>query len=196
VFDVIVRPLFRSLSRPLFRLLSGITPVTQGMTLTQAWTVRGDAYDGLSPSTSASARVDAVISNTDDGILMEAGAAAVGLILYVYNGVLYFQCGVGTAFGTASNRAETSYALPVGEFNYIIEWSANSSNSALYVNGSLVDTQSFSNAEIAGSDLGAVGESESSCAVNRGGWSGSGNGVYTNNIGLCKIFEGQVTPEV
>jgi hypothetical protein len=174
-----------------------ITPVTQGMTLTEAWTVRGDGYDGLSESTVASVRVDAVISNTDDGILMEAGATGSGLVLYVYDGVLYFQCGNGSAFGTASNRAETSYTLPVGEFNYIIEWSAtNTNNSVLYVNGVSVDSQSFSNYLLSGSNDGTFGEVENSVAVNRGGWTGDADGVYTNTITKCDIFDGQVTADV
>jgi hypothetical protein len=190
------RQLFRPLNRALNSALSGIIPVTNGMTLTQAWAVRGDPYDGLSASTSASVRVDATISNTDDGILMEAGAAGVGLILYVYSGVLYFQCGNGSSFGTAANRAETSYTLPIGEFNFIVEWSASTTNSVLYVNGLAVDTQSFSNNPISGTDDGTFGESESGCAVNRGGWAGDADGVYTNTISLCNIFNGQVTNDV
>jgi hypothetical protein len=173
-----------------------ITPVTQEMTLTQAWTVSGDGYDGLQNSTAASARVDAVISNTDDGILMEAGASYIGLILYVYDGVLYFQCGDGSAFGSASDRAEVSYTLPVGEFNYIIECSANTSNAVLYVNGLAVGSQAFSKNGIAGSDEGTVGQVRLQVAVNRGGWTAGDSGVYTNNITKCDIFNGQVTPDV
>jgi hypothetical protein len=196
VFDVLARQLSRGLSRPLSSDLDGITSVTKGMTLTQAWIVRGDAYNTLGNATAASVRVDATISNTDDGILMEAGATFSGLVLYVYDGALYFQCGDGSAFGTASNRAETSYTLPAGEFNYIVEWSANTTNSALYVNGLIVDSQSFSNVGISGADDGGFGQSVSSVAVNRGGWSGNGSGVYSNTITKCDIFNGQVTPDV
>ena len=46
-----------------------IEPVTQGMTLTEAWTVQGTAYTELANTTSTSVRVDATISNTDDGVL-------------------------------------------------------------------------------------------------------------------------------
>jgi hypothetical protein len=173
-----------------------VFPVTEGMTLTEAWTVRGDSYTGLSSSSAASARVDAVISNTDDGILMEAGASYIGLILYVYDGVLYFQCGDGSAFGSASNRAEVSYTLPVGEFNYIIEWSANTSNAVLYVNGLAVGSQAFSKDEITGSDEGTVGQVRLQVAVNRGGWTAGNSGVYTNTITKCDIFNNQVTPDV
>jgi hypothetical protein len=176
-------------------IASGIAPVTRGMTLTQAWTNRGTAYNGLSPSYSASVRVDATISNTDDGILMEAGATGTGLILYVYSGVLYFQCGDGSAFGTAPNRAEVSYIIPTGEFNYIVEWSSDGTNTVLYVNGLPVDSQT-SNNNLSGTDAGTLGEVEGGCAVNRGGWTVEGNGVFTGNIGLCNIFNGQVTPDV
>jgi hypothetical protein len=173
-----------------------ITPVTQEMTLTQAWTVRGDAYAGLNSTPSASVRVDAVISNTDDGILMESGATGNGAILYVYDGVLYFQCGQGGAFGTAANRAETSYTLPSGEFDYIVEWSADTTNAVLYVNGLVADSQIYSFDNVSGSDAGTIGQSINSVAVNRGGWNGDGDGVYTNTITKCDIFNGQVTPDV
>jgi len=173
-----------------------IEPVTQGMTLTEAWTTRGTAYSTLLNATSASVRVDATISNTDDGILMEAGANGVGSILYAYSGVLYFQCGDGSAYGTASNRAEVSYALPVGEFGYIIEWSADTSNAVLYVNGLVVGSQAFSEPKLAGADTGTLGEVKNIVAVNRGGWVLNGAGVYTNTITKCDIFNNQITSDV
>jgi len=173
-----------------------IEPVTQGMTLTEAWTTRGTAYSTLGNTTSASVRVDATISNTGSGILMESGATGRGVVLYVYSGVLYFQCGTGSAYGTASNRAEVSYALPVGEFGYIIEWSADTSNAVLYVNGVKVDSQTFSLFEITGSDNGTLGEVNNIVAVNRGGWTTDGAGVYTNTITKCDIFNNQITSDV
>ena len=173
-----------------------IEPVTQGMTLTEAWTTRGIAYGTLQNATSASVRVDATISNTDDGILMEMGADAIGLMLYVYSGVLYFQCGDGSAYGTASNRAEVSYTLPVGEADYIIEWSADTSNAVLYVNGLRVGSQTFSEISLAGTNFGTVGEVQEFCAINRGGWTIESSGVYTNTITKCDIFNNQITSDV
>ena len=177
-------------------LLAALSPVTDGMTLTSSWTVRGDTYGELSSKSSASVRVDATISNTDNGILMEAGGAGKGLILYVYSGVLYFQCGSGSAFGTAANRSETSYILPTGQFDYIVEWSANTSNAVLYVNGLAVDSQTFSDSLIAGADEGTLGEVKTSVPDNRGGWSSDGSGVYTNTITKCDVFVNQVTSDV
>tara|TARA_R110000803_G_scaffold53369_2_gene109557 strand:- start:4030 stop:4584 length:555 start_codon:yes stop_codon:yes gene_type:complete len=174
----------------------GLLPVTQNMTLTEAWTTRGTAYTTLGSATSASVRVDATISNTDDGILMEAGGDGLGLILYVYSGVLYFQCGDGSAYGTASNRAEVSYTLPVGESDYIIEWSADTSKAVLYVDGLVVGSQAFSDSLMSGGDAGTVGEVESSVAVNRAGWGSDGAGVYTNTITKCDIFNNQITSDV
>jgi len=107
-----------------------------------------------------------------------------------------FQCGKGTAYGTASNRAEVSYALPVGEFSYIIEWSADTSNAVLYVNGLVVGSQAFSESKLAGSDYGTLGEVEALVAVNRGGWTTDGAGVYTNTITKCDIFNTQITSDV
>ena len=173
-----------------------IEPVTQGMTLTEAWTTRGAAYTTLRDATSASVRVDATISNADNGVLMEMGGSTYGLILYVYNSVLYFQCGSGNGYGTVSDRAEVSYTLPVGESDYIIEWSADTSNAVLYVNGLVVGSQAFSEIFVAGTNFGTVGEVESAAAVNRGGWTTDGAGVYTNTITKCDIFNNQITSDV
>ncbi len=174
-----------------------ITPVTQGMTLTEAWVTRGTGYTALANANDASVRVDATISNTDSGILMESGGAGDGLVLYVFAGVLYFQCGNGSAFGTTGDRAETSYVLPVGEADYIIEWSADSSSKAvLYVDGVLVDSETLSNSNLGGADAGTVGRVISQVAVNRGGWVAGGSGDYTNTITKCDIFNNQVTPDV
>jgi hypothetical protein len=159
-----------------------IEPVTQGMTLTEAWTTRGTAYSTLQNTTSASVRVDATISNTDNGVLMESGGAGKGVVLYVYSGVLYFQCGKGDAYGTASDRAEVSYTLPVAGADYIIEWSADTFNAVLYVNGLVVGSQAFSSTYLAGNDPGTVGEVKADVSVNRGGWTTDGSGVYTNTI--------------
>jgi hypothetical protein len=175
---------------------SVITPVTDGMTLTASWVTRGTAYSTLSNATSASVRVDATISNTDSGILMEAGGSSDGLIMYVFAGVLYFQCGDGSAFGSGGSRAELSYTLPVGTTTPIIEWSADGSNAVLYVGGVEVDSQTFSNSLISGGDAGTVGRVANTCAVNRGGWSSDGAGDFSGTIALCNIFNGQVTPEV
>ena len=192
-----VRSIVRAVSRSIVRrILRTSTPVTQGMTLTAAWVTRGASYATLDSATSASVRVDATISNTDTGILMESGGSGVGLVLYVYAGILYFQCGNGAGVGTVGDRAETSYTLPVGEGDYIVEWSADTSNSVLYVNGVVVDSQVFSNTLLSGSDSGTVGEVKSAVAVNRGSWVTSGGGVYTNTITKCDIFDGQVTADV
>ena len=173
-----------------------VEPVTSGMTITTSWTVRGDSYSQLGTKTSGSVRVDATISNTDSGILMESGGATAGLILYVYAGVLYFQCGRANEFGTTAERSETSYILPTGEFSYIVEWSANTQNSVLYINGLEVDSQAYSYTLISGSDPGTVGEVNNGVAVNRGGWTANAAGVYSNTITKCDLFVGQVTSDV
>lgn len=193
------RSLSRAVSRGLSRPLGGaaaVTPVTNGMALTQAWVTRGTTYSSLISATAASARVDATISNTDSGILMETGAIGFGLVFYVYAGVLYFQCGDGAAFGTSASRAEVSYTLPSGEFAYVVEWSADGTNAVLYVNGSLVDSQTYSGSFLAGTDAGTVGEVKSSAAANRGGWATDGSGTYTNTITKCDTFNNQVTSDV
>jgi hypothetical protein len=200
VFNVLARQLSTGLSRPLFRALSGsvsaIVPVTDGMTLTASWVTRGQGYYEIANAVAASVRVDATISNTDSGILMESGASGTGSIIYVYAGVLYFQCGSGSNFGTASDRAEIAYTLPVGEFDYVVEWSADVTNAVFYVNGSIINSQTFNAVNVSGGDAGTVGEVKSTVAVNRGGWTSDGQGSYTNTITKCDIFNGQVTPDV
>jgi hypothetical protein len=176
--------------------LATVIPVTDGMTLTAAWTIRGESYSQLVDAIAASVRVDATVADTDSGVLMEAGGAGIGLVLYIYGGVLYFQCGSGTPYGTDVDRAETSYTLPVGAYDYVIEWSADTSNAALYVNGVLVDSQTFSESTLSGGDLGTVGRTRSTVAVNRGGWSGDGDANFTGTITRCDVFLGQVTPDV
>ena len=175
-----------------------ITPVTQGMTLTAAWVTVGIAYGTLSDKPVASARVDATISNTDTGILMEAGGSTIGLMLYVHAGVIYFQCGNGSGYGTASNRAEIAYTLPVGEFKYIVEWSASTilDNAVLYINGTPVGSQTFDSTSLAGSDDGTIGQVKTDCARNRGGWTANASGGYTNTITKCDVFINQVPPNV
>jgi hypothetical protein len=173
-----------------------LSPVTTLMTLTEAWTTSGTGYSTLGSATSATVRVDATISNADDGILMESGGSGSGAVLYVHSGVLYFQCGRGSVYGTDYDTAEVSYTLPVGEFDYIIEWSADTSNAVLYVNGLLIASQTFSSSELAGTDAGTLGRVESAVAANRGGWTSDGSGVYTNTITKCDVFVNQVTSDV
>jgi hypothetical protein len=190
------RQLFRPLNRALDSALSGIIPVTNGMTLSASWVTRGTIYTTLSPATAASVRVDAVISNTDTGILMESGGTGEGLVLYVFAGELYFQCGDGSAFGTAANRAEVSYTLPAGTIQPVIEWSAENGNAVLYIDGVLVDSQAFTSTNICGADNGTVGQVSAAVAVNRGGWTSNGDGDFTGEINGCFIFNNQVTADV
>ena len=171
-------------------------PVTENMTLTDSWTVRGDTYTTLGSATAGSGRLEAVISNTDTGILMESGGAGQGLLVYVHAGVLYFQCGSGSAFGTSADTAEIAYTLPTGQFNYLVEWSAKTTNAALYINAVKVGSQAFSNSVISGGGVATVGQVNETVAVNRGGWTSNAQGAYTNTITKCDIFLNQVTGDL
>tara|TARA_R110000822_G_scaffold23472_1_gene72554 strand:+ start:290 stop:895 length:606 start_codon:yes stop_codon:yes gene_type:complete len=171
--------------------------VTDGMTLTREWLVGTTSYFDLSDITAASARVDVTASPTDTGVIMEAGGTFIGLVMYVYNGVMYFQCGEGSAFGSSSGRAELSYTLPVGEDDYVFEWSADVSNAVLYVNGLKVSEQTFTFQTVAGGDAGAVGRIALDTPINRGGFvSTHSASIYTNTITKCLTFRGQVTTDV
>jgi hypothetical protein len=173
-------------------VFASITPVTDGMTLTASWVTRGTAYTTLDSAVSASVRVDATISNTDSGILMESGASGTGAILYVYAGVLYFQCGDGSTFGPSASRAEISYTLPVGTITPIIEWAAVTSHAALYIDGQEVGFQTYSAVNVTGGDSGTIGQVSNAVAVNRGGWTSSGQGGFSGTITKCDIFLNQL----
>jgi hypothetical protein len=175
----------------------GLYPVTTDMTLTASWAeVDPNGHSALGSATAASIRVDATISDTTEGILMESGAASNGVVLYVYDGVLYFQCGNGSAFGTSTNRAETSYVLPSGTFDYVVEVSADITNSVMYIDSVLVDSQTFSNGSVCGSDNGRIYGIFNATPVNRGGWIAPGDGEYPLSITRCDIFINQVTSDV
>jgi hypothetical protein len=177
--------------------LLGIIPVTTGLTVNAVWTDRSAAGQSLAFSnvTHASVAVYLTLNSADTGVILEGGGSSIGLALYVFSGVLYFQCGNGPGFVAASDKGVTSWTIPnANDAEYLIEWSANSSTgyAELFINGVSVDVSaSYSFSKLAGIDYGGLGSVFSSICGNRGGWSSSGDGVFTNTIVRADIFVDQ-----
>jgi hypothetical protein len=174
-----------------------VTPATSGLTVDAVWTDRSAAGESLDFSnvTSASAAVYLTLNSTDTGIILEAGGSEAGLVLYAFGGVIYFQCGQGAGFLPASNKGVALWTIPnATDAEYLIEWSANSSTgyAELFINGVSVDVSaSYSFSKLAGIDYGGLGSVFYSVCGNRGGWSSSGDGVFTNTIVRADIFVDQ-----
>lgn len=174
-----------------------IVPVTTGMSLTETWTSRSTDYSGLASVASGSAAIECTIQASDTGLLMEAGGTGSGLIVYVHSGVLYAQFGVGTSAGPGANTAEVSWTI-TGSGSRLIEWSANGTNAVLYVDGVLIASDAFSNATIAGGNVGGLGNVRGdNVAANRAGIATTtGSGNYSGTLTEARIYAGQVTGDV
>lgn len=123
---------------------------------------------------------------SDTGIIYEAGGTGQGLIIYIYNNILYAQSGDGGGTGSASNRFECSYAISLGETIYDIVYTAISSgtdSAKLYVNGNLKDSDTGGAVStLAGSNsAGWLAVYGSSVANNQAAWTSSSAGaIYSN----------------
>jgi len=165
---------------------------TAGMTLDATWSTIGTNYAHLDNATSASAKVYCNFDKDDTGIIMEAGGAVHGLILYIHNETLYFQCGESATAGGDSDTGEVSYTVTnTTAQDFIIEWSADTSGCALYVDKTLIGTDVFSNSVLSGTNDGTIGQVESAVAVNRGS-----SGSFTGTVTKAEIFLGEVTSDV
>ncbi len=126
---------------------------------------------------------------------MEHGGSVYGLMLYIYNETLYFQCGEGATAGGDSNTGEVSYVLTNSTAqDFIIEWSANTSGCALYVDKVYVGRDSFSTSYLSGTNDGTIGTGYSAVCVNRGSYPASN--TFTGTVTSAEIFLGEVTYHV
>ena len=141
---------------------------------------------------SLSFSMDVTLSGSEDGVLFEDGGASdQGVILYETGGVLYFQAGDGTAFGSAADRGEIVWPVMPGSMS--IEGSAaRNSGIAMYINGHLVGSDQFTG-PLMGSENGRVGGINISAAVNRGGFSVNGMSEGHAEAGSLRVFLGQTT---
>ena len=173
-----------------------ITPVTSGMSVTATWLVTDGSQTTLASSTEASIKIEASVSPSDTGILLEQGGSGSGLVIYVYDGVLYAQLGTGSGAGPNSSRAFLQH--PLSETLQLIEVSASvvHGRGALYADGVLVETDTFNTSTLAGGDTGGLGRVYNSEAANFGGWTTDGSGAFTGTIEKADIFLNQVTADV
>lgn len=162
-----------------------------------------DDYLDLSPSQEATCRVVCDITPADNGILMEAGASGSGLVLYAYNGNIYFQCGDGSNYGSDSDTAEISAPIPSessrGTSRLVVEWSASSveGRAALYLDGVVQGTDTFNNPDLAGNNPGGIGLVHSGVAANRAGYNSTSNpGGFTGTVHFCDIAVDHITTDV
>lgn len=168
---------------------------TAGMTLDHTYSTIGSQYTGLDSATVASAKVTCNFDKSDTGIIMEHGGTGTGLMLYIYNETLYFQCGEGATAGSDSDTGEVSYVLTNSTAqDFIIEWSANTSGCALYVDKVYVGRDSFSASSICGGNDGTIGTGYSAVCVNRGSYPASN--TFTGTVTSAEIFLGEVTYHV
>jgi hypothetical protein len=176
---------------------NGVTPATSGLTVNAVWTDQSasGSREELSGLASASAAVYLTLNNTDSGIIIEAGGPGVGLALYAFGGVVYFQCGDGGAFTPASNRGATSWTIPnAADVDYLLEWSANGETgyAELFVDGVSVDVSaSYTNSTVSGGNEGGLGRVFDLICANRGFWTNDNDGIFTNTIARADIFVSQ-----
>lgn len=179
----------------LLALTSGVSakPVTDDLSLTVKWDDPAVAYTALSNTSEYSASMVADLSTSGDGVLMESGGTGLGVILYTYQGVLYYQAGDGMGFGSNNgNRVEISW--PIVDGRYMIECVADRlTGLKLYIDGKIVAEEDFVTppAFLADSDAGGYANIRSAAAVNRGGWTSTGDGTYPEYISFINIYEGQ-----
>lgn len=167
-----------SIRKELLLITSGESPVA-------TWDDPNVNYADLSPSSEASALVEADIENGDSGVIMEAGAGGNGMALWTDGSTLYFACGNGSGTGSSSERAWIEVPMPT-EPNLKIEWAASKSNGSaeLYVDGSQVGSDTFSsNRNIAGTNEGGIAQAHGGGTRDLSGgidkdseWDGSFNG--------------------
>ncbi len=189
----------------------GYTLVTANMTLDATWDDIDTDYDDLINETIVSCYTKTTINSlSDDGVIMESGARGRGLGLYLYNGTLYFQCGDGGGYTSASDRAVITYELPSTGV-YEIEWSADcfsQKNAALYVNGQLIGTDSVNYNYLCGIDWGGIGGAHNdedtwtgsagwNICNNPAGWVQRGDGAFSSNVvDVCRLYIGEITDDV
>ena len=176
---------------------SGPTYATDGMTASATWSVVGAYYYDMADAVEASARVTGSRVEGDEGILHEAGSYGHGILLYIHNENLYFRCGNGSGkhpFG----EPDVGYIIveaPTGDF--VIEWSASvlTGKAALYINGVLVGSATFSNPVLANSDEGSIGVAGYRTAANFGLW-GIDSGAFEGTVSEAIVYVDQITSEV
>lgn len=171
--------------------------VTDPMTRDALWDDPDTDYSDLENETKATCRVDATFSVNASGVLMESGGAGAGVALVVCGGTVYCQVGEGSA-GSDADTAEVSWDIPTTGEKYVIEWSADVATCtlALYVDGSLVGTDTFDHSVLSGTNVGGISRSHGDIAHNSCGFNNPTGSIFATTIHTCEIFLDEVTTGV
>jgi len=137
------------------RARTGIVPVTTGKTIDATWDTYSVDYADAVNLTAMWMRAYCGLSSTDSGVIVSSGGVGLGMALYAYDGSLYFQCGNGHDYGDDVDRGEVSWVI--SSTDPVIEVYADTSGCELYIDGILVDSQTYSVAQISGADEGQLG---------------------------------------
>ena len=148
-----------------------------------AWKA-GKNYKSLCGVKKASAKVEIVLKNGDKGVIMESGAHVFGLVLYVFKGHIYFQCGTGSKFEA---NGQSVCKAKITEGTHVIEWSADvaKGKAVLYIDGKLaVSSDKKIKKMLGGSSPGGIGKVFGGIAVTAGKTSGK----FTGEIKSCTVW--------
>ncbi len=174
--------------------------ITDGFTTDLTW-APGLHIDFPDQETKASFRLSATLSDTDSGILFETGKRSIGVVCYLYQGVVYAQGGDGISAGTTAGSVEVSWPAPAQVTSVLIEaaFDAATGMGWLAIDGQRVDLQystggTLQNGKISEAGEGGVGEAHGTVAAKaRHGWNSTGAGAFTGSIdGNLAIMLGQV----
>jgi len=167
-----------------------VTPVTAGKTIDATWDTYHYDYSDASSLSAMWMRAYSTLSQTDSGIIVSSGGDVWGMVLYASDGSLYFQCGNGDNFGNTVDRGEVSWVI--SSANPVIEVYADRTKCELYIDGALVDSQTYSAYQVAGDGQGQLGgyldDVDSSVPYTRLGKSHVEH-PYTGSIEKVEFFE-------
>jgi hypothetical protein len=155
-------------------------------------------FQVLTNAAAATMRTSVYLDPDVGGIIMESGGEVSGIILYMHSGVLYFKCGRGGSIVGGSDTAEASITISTAD-TYSVIWSASggtNKKAALYLNGDVTLSNTFTSNTLTGGDAGAIGrQGGGDVAANRGGFNEE-TLLYSGAIGGCEFWVGDVTSDV
>jgi hypothetical protein len=161
-------------------------------------------YTEMSSIVEGSAEVQAYYESGYTGVLMESGADVKGLALAITdNDDLLIMAGDGSNTLPSNGVAVASVSMAgYSSGTYKFGWSCsdNTEQVALYINGSVVDTGTFTSIHnvIAGSDDGGIKTAHGGGGLrNLGqGWTSGTEWTYNGSIDWCVVYPGDITPDV
>jgi hypothetical protein len=171
---------------------------------TANWNSSNTDYNELDASVEASAEVQAQYeSGLSSGVLMEDGATQRGLALVITESdELLFMAGDGSATLPSNGAAVVKQDLssyPSGTYKFGWSASADTEQVALYIDGGVVDTGTYSRTydDLTGGNAGGIKGQHGGGIRNLGqGWFSSTDYEYPLAIDWCAVYPGDITPDV